>query len=103
MGGTEQNALQEIDEKCGALRVTSPSAMGSGNSPGGVDTAKKKNQKKEPSSQEEKKAKTMARKVYQTANLDRNANNSIFTSNGSIKLKWSVIWISKYIVPVSVG
>ncbi len=62
MGNTEQNALHEIDEKCGSLRVTSPSAMGHDSQPGGVNTANK-NPKKEPSSQEDKRAMAMARKV----------------------------------------
>ncbi len=62
MGATEQNAPQEIDEKCRTLHITSPSAMGPDNPPDGVDTVKK-NQKKESSSQEYKKAKAMARKV----------------------------------------
>ncbi len=62
MGDTEENATQEIDEKCTNLHITSPPAMGPDNPPGGMDTAKK-SQKNDPSSQEYKKAKAMARSV----------------------------------------
>ncbi len=62
MGGTEEDVLHDIDEKCDALRVTSPSAMGSGNQPDGMNKAKK-NPKKDSSLQEDKRAMAMARKV----------------------------------------
>ncbi len=74
MGDTEENATQEIDEKCTNLHITSPPAMGPDNPPGGMDTAKK-SQKNDPSSQEYTKAKAMARKVYHVTIFFGHVNN----------------------------